>query len=350
MNNNPNTQSDNTKNPKYTNLTLTIVADITANYGETLGNIATIHTVNRNGKKYAIRSRESIKREVMVQSGLYDDLSVAVDGAAQKNIYHTDENNKEKRIGADTCKALEGGYFATVKEGSDKGCTFTRKSSIYFSDAIATTPLIGETRFHTNLHFAMKYAEDNNKNVQKDAKEIGLNPYQYQFDKGYKVYSVTIDLDKICVDDNIKVDNSKVSSLDADKEKTNRVINILDAIQTLTLDVKGSRDFAEPLFVIGGLSNVRTHYFEHALCVEEDRIRITEQLKYRLNDENSIFNCGMCEGCFENEKEIIKEIEGEEGTTNKKVMTVDKFFEILKENVNECYGISTKENDEPSVE
>ena len=60
-------------------LTLTIIANMTSNYGEGLGNIGSVQKVYRNGKSYAIRSRESMKNAIMVQSGLYDDLEVQVD-------------------------------------------------------------------------------------------------------------------------------------------------------------------------------------------------------------------------------------------------------------------------------
>ena len=42
-------------------LTLTIVASMTSNYGEGLGNVGSIQKVYKNGKAYAIRSRESMK-------------------------------------------------------------------------------------------------------------------------------------------------------------------------------------------------------------------------------------------------------------------------------------------------
>ena len=52
-------------------LTLTVVASMTSNYGEGLGNVGSVQKVYKNGKAYAIRSRESMKNAIMVQSGLY---------------------------------------------------------------------------------------------------------------------------------------------------------------------------------------------------------------------------------------------------------------------------------------
>ena len=61
-------------------LTLTVVANMTSNYGEGLGSVVTVQKVYKNGKAYAIRSRESMKNAIMVQSGFYDDLKVEKDG------------------------------------------------------------------------------------------------------------------------------------------------------------------------------------------------------------------------------------------------------------------------------
>ena len=157
-------------------LTLTIVAKMTSNYGEGLGNIGSVQKIYRNGKSYAIRSRESLKNAIMVQSGMYDDLKVDVDsGVTQKSV---DEN-----INASNCRALEGGYMNTTGE------TKIRRSSFYLTDAIAFEPFINEARFHNNLYLAQKSAEQQGINLQKEAKKSGLMPYQYEYDKSMKRYN-----------------------------------------------------------------------------------------------------------------------------------------------------------------
>lgn len=50
-------------------LTLTVIANMTSNYGESLGNISSVQKVFRGGKEYATRSRESLKNAICVQSG-----------------------------------------------------------------------------------------------------------------------------------------------------------------------------------------------------------------------------------------------------------------------------------------
>lgn len=125
-------------------LTLTIVANMTSNYSEGIGNIASVQKVFKNRKVYSMRSRESLKNAIMVQSGMYDDLETSKDGAAQKKV------NEE--LNAANCRALEGGYMST------QGTTCIRKSSFYLTDAIATEHFVNENRFHNNLYLATNYA------------------------------------------------------------------------------------------------------------------------------------------------------------------------------------------------
>ena len=149
-----------------------------------------------------------------------------------------------------------------------KESTYVRNSSFYLTDAISTESFINETRFHNNLYLATNYAnthtDKNGKtlNVQKDAGEVGLMPYQYEYEKSLKVYSLTIDLEKIGKDPNFpdkEADNA---------EKFERVKSLLEAVENLSLVVKGNLDNAEPVFAIGGLSLRKTHYFENVVRVE----------------------------------------------------------------------------------
>lgn len=270
-------------------LTVTVIANMTSNYSEGLGNIASIQKVYRNQHVYAIRSRESLKNAIMTESGLYDDLQTSVDGAAQKKV--TPELN------AATCRALEGGYMNTkvTTADGDKNATFVRKSSFYLTDAIATESFINDARFHNNLHLATTEAKQLGLNVQRDADKIGLMPYQYEYDKSYKIYSLTIDLNQIGKDDNFHAEAPA-------EEKIYRVQALLNAVENLSLIVKGNLDNAEPLFAIGGFSPRKTHYFENVVHLKKGALEITEDLKEKLANG---FSCGLLQGgTLANEAEI----------------------------------------------
>jgi len=277
-------------------LTLTVVANITSNYSEGLGNIASVQKVFKNRKVYSMRSRESLKNAIMVQSGLYDDLETQVDGATQKMV------NEDLHVG--NCRALEGGYMST------SGNTYVRKSSFYLTDAIASESFINESRFHNNLYLAMNRAKAIGSSIQDNAKESGLMPYQYEYDKSLKIYSLTIDLEMIGKDENF---NEEADN----KEKAFRVNAIISAIQNLSLIVKGNMDNAEPVFVIGGLSERKTHYFENVVNIDEGSLVLSED----LIEKKEGYHVGLLKGgALQNENEIEEKLHPE---------SVTKFFKDL---------------------
>lgn len=294
-------------------LTLTVIANITSNYGEGLGNVSSIQKVFRNGNTYATRSRESLKNSLMVQSGMYNDLKVTVDGATQKEV------NEELNVS--NCRALEGGYMNTSV--GEKKLTYVRKSSFYLTDAVACEPFINEARFHNNLHLARTYGKANNIKLQdRDAaKKTGLMPYNYEYDKSLKIYSITFDLSMIGRDENFDVESNK-------KEKAGRVNSMLETIENFNLIVKGNLDNAEPIFIVGGLSDRMTHQFENVVRIKDGKLKITNDLKSKIDRG---YKVGLLEGdSIDNETEILQEL---------KPISVSNFFENLKDEVNQYYGV-----------
>ncbi|MGL6154619.1 MAG: type I-B CRISPR-associated protein Cas7/Cst2/DevR [Cetobacterium sp.] len=289
-------------------LTVSVVCNMTSNYGEGLGNISTIQKVFKGGKILPIRSRESLKNGIMTQSGMYDDLVVTVDGATQKDV--SSERN------ASNCRALEGGYMNTSK------LTYVRNSSFYLTDAIGCDPFRVDSRFHNNLYLATTFAKANGINLQNEAKKSGLMPYNYEYDKSLKIYSLTIDLTMVGKDENF---NEECDN----KEKATRVNMILDAVERLSLIVKGNLDNSEPVFIVGGLSPRMTHEFENTLRVRDGKLHITKDLKNRIEGGN--YKCGLLEGDnFDNELEIISEL---------KPLSIGEFFTKLRTDVNDYYGV-----------
>lgn len=288
-------------------VTLTVIANMTSNYSEGLGNISSVQKIFKNRKVYATRSRESLKNAICVQSGLYNDLKTSLDGAMQK--YASEEVN------AATCKALEGGYMYT------KDITYIRNSSFYLTDAIGCEPFINEPRFHNNLYLATAHAKANGLNVQANPKDTGLMPYQYEYDKSMKIYSLTIDLEMVGKDDNFHAEADQ-------KEKADRVIALIEAVQNLSLVVKGNLDNAEPLFVIGGLSARKTHYFENVVRVQNGELILCEDLKEKLAQD---FKCALLRGDnFTNEDQIVRELQP---------VSMENFFTDVKMAVKEYYGV-----------
>ena len=287
-------------------LTLTVVASMTSNYGEGLGNVGSVQKVYKNGKAYAIRSRESMKNAIMVQSGLYDDLKVEQDGKVDQKAVSKDINVANNR-------ALEGGYMSTI------GDRKIRRSSFYLTDAISFYPFVNETRFHNNLYLAQTFAKENGINIQEKAANAGLMPYQYEYDKSLKRYSITIELDKVGIDENYDTKAEK-------SERAYRVKALLNAIKNLSMVVRGNMDNAEPIFVVGGIGDKKTHYFENVVHIEENKLKIEEDLKAKLKEG---YRAALLKGYnFENENEIEAELNAG---------SVDEFFANLSKEVDEYY-------------
>lgn len=284
------------------NLTLTIIANVTANYGEGLGNLASVQKTRRNGRVYAIRTKESIAWSIKEQSGLNNTLTIIQD----KKVAQI-ENNDERN--AANCPVLDFGYMSTVGKQS------IHKRAIRITDMVSAYAFDNDYQFRNNLGIASIYAKANNKTLA----DAGLMPYQFEFDKSYKIYSVTIDLDRIGKDENY---NQECSA----EEKVRRVNLLLETIKNLTLTVKGNTDNAEPLFVIGGLSDSVAHIFENVVKLQKNKIVITDDLleKYKSGD----FSAGIMESCFENSLEVKEKLSAS---------TINTFFDNLEKKVESNY-------------
>lgn len=287
-------------------ITLTVVANMTSNYSENLSNIGSVQKIYKKGHVYTIRSRESLKNAIMVQSGMYDDLVTTVDGATQKEA--TPARNAANN------RALEGGYMTTGKD------TYIRNSSFYLTDAVACEPFVSETRFHNNLYLASNYAKANNLNLQKDAGAAGLMPYQYEYEKSLRVYSMTINLGMIGTDPNFMEEEADGA------EKAERVNSLLSAVENLSLVVRGNLDNAEPIFVVGGFSDRKTHYFENVVKVINNRLEISEDLVQKVKKG---YSAALLRGHnLDNEEEIVEKLNP---------VSVEAFFETLRSQVREYY-------------
>lgn len=303
-------------NKKY--LTLTIISNMTSNYGESLGNVSSVQKFYRNNHVYSMRSKESLKNAIMVQSGMYDDLETAVDKATQKLV--------REDLNVATCRALEAGYMNTFRGDKKKDATYVRKSSFYLTDAVACEKFSNETRFHNDLYLASNYAKSHGLNIQKDAEASGLMIYQYEFDKNLKVYSFTIDLSMVGVDENF--------SSEADtEEKIDRVCSILKAIQNLSLVVKGNLDNAEPIFIVGGLTTRSTHVFENLVKVKSNKLVLSDELINKTKDGYSVGLLKMC--TFDNEDEIINLLNP---------ISVNEFFDKIEKDVHDYYEKGVNED------
>ena len=285
---------------KNKGLILTMIFEAeSANYGEGVGNVASLKKMARGkGEQYTYISRQAIRYNI-IEELEEEKAEVKV----EKNVvqFHPDSTIK------DYPEIDFFGYMKTVK-GSDSK---TRSATVRLSNAISLETFKGDLDFLTNKGLA-----DRNEDGMK-----GMNIAQSEIHHSYYKYTITADLEKIGIDenDNISLDN---------KEKARRVNKLLDTIALLYRDIRGRREDLKPLFVIGGVYNVKNPVFQNILNIKNNKI-LVNSIKGVLFDniKNDTYS-GLIEGKFENDKEIKDELNS---------MSMPEFFSKIKEKVNEYY-------------
>lgn len=275
-----------------------------ANYGEGVGNVTALKKISRgNGEAYSYISRQAIRYEIVNQMEVAN-TRLGLDGSV---IQFAPEATIKEYPEIDLF-----GYMKTVKPAK------TRSAVVRLSNAISLETFNGDLDFLTNKGLLDRY----NKQEGQSPKDGG-NIAQSEIHKSYYAYTITIDLDKVGVDENdgIDIENS---------EKASRVNRLLDTVKFLYRDIKGRREDLKPLFSIGGVYEIKNPFFEGKLKIEENKLRI-ETIKDILQLDDGIRNnteCGLIKGIFSNCGDIQKELN---------TLDMGVYFENLKKKVTEYY-------------
>ncbi|MDY3058549.1 MAG: type I-B CRISPR-associated protein Cas7/Cst2/DevR [Fusobacterium sp.] len=285
-------------------LTMTIVFEAeSANYGEGIGNITALKKLSRgNGSQYTYISRQAIRYNIVEQLGEAKAEVEAMGSGEKKVVQFSPETTIKDYPELDFF-----GYLKTEKDAMAK----KRSAIVRLSNAISTETFKGDLDFLTNIGLADR---------TKEKPSIA----QAEIHKSYYVYTLAMDLDQIGIDKNDDIELPK-------EEKSRRVEKLLDTIAFLYRDIRGRRENLAPLFVIGGVYDIKNPIFENLVKVKENKILVK-------NIDSGIFEnmrkdtfCGVVEGKFDNTQEI-------EDVLNS--TTIPKFFEQLKTKVREYYEIN----------
>ena len=183
---------------KSKGLTFTAIFEAeSANYGESMGNVASLKKVIRNnGEQYSYISRQAIRYNIMEQLG-EPVTDVELSGKGDKKVVQfrkdaTIENYPEIDFF---------GYLKTEKDTNGK----KRSAKVRLSHAISLETYKGDIEFLTNKGLADRLDEN-------------MNIAQAEIHKSYYRYTMTVDLDEIGIDD---VDDIELSAA----EKVRRVCN-----------------------------------------------------------------------------------------------------------------------------
>lgn len=271
-----------------------------ANYGEGVGNVASLKKLTRDkGEQYTYISRQAIRHNISEQLG--EELApVKAEGSGDKKVIQfSEEATIENYPEIDFF-----GYLKTEKKTSGK----KRSAKVRLSNAISLETFKGDLDFLTNKGLADRINND-------------MNIAQSEIHRSYYRYTVVMDLEQIGIDE---VYSIEVNS----EEKTRRVNRLLDTIAFLYRDIRGRREDLKPLFAIGGVYDIKNPIFENVLNVKDNRLMIKqiEGVMFDLIKEDT--SCGLIEGIFDNDNEI-------KGKLN--ALTMPEFFSTLKSKVKEYY-------------
>ena len=280
-----------------------------ANYGEGIGNVATLKKISRNrGEQYTYISRQAIRYNIVEQLG-ENKANVKAEGSGDKKVVQFSAETTIK----DYPELDFYGYMKTVKGDNSKN----RSAIVRLSNAVSLETFKGDLEFLTNKGLVDRI--DRNEKVFP-------NIAQAEIHKPYYKYTVTIDLDKIGIDelDGIEIEN---------EEKARRVNKLLDTISLLYRDIRGRREDLKPLFIIGGVYDIKNPFFENVVDVRNNKI-LVEKLTSGIYDfiENDTA-AGIVKEQFENDTELETEL----AKKNIKVLNVPEFFKQLKNKIDEYY-------------
>ena len=285
-------------------LTMTIVFEAeSANYGEGIGNVAALKKLSRgNGSQYTYISRQAIRYNIVDQLGEAK-AEVESMGSGDKTVVQFSPETTIK----DYPELDFFGYLKTEKKSTGK----KRSAIVRLSNAVSTETFKGDLDFLTNKGLADRLNEN-------------MNIAQAEIHKSYYVYTVAIDLDQIGIDTNDNIELSK-------EEKSRRVERLLDTIAFLYRDIRGRRENLAPLFVIGGVYDIKNPIFENLVKVKENKILVQDIDSGIFENMRKDTSCGVVEGKFDNTQEIKEVLNS---------TTIPKFFEQLKAKVREYYEIN----------
>lgn len=278
-------------------LTITMIFDASsANYGEGIGNISQLKKMTRSGGEvYTYISRQAIRYNIVQQMQIDN---TPVDNA-QKVVQFSPNTTIKDYPEIDLF-----GYMKTTKGGQS-----IRSAVVRLSNAISLEPYKSDTDFLNNMGL-----------TKRSGLENALA--QSEIHKSLYSYTITIDLDKIGIDDDIEIENS---------EKSERIIKLLDTIQFLWRDIRGRRENLNPLFAVGGIYERKNPYFEDRLKLTKNGLdtELIKSVKDSCEDTQSNTIIGYVPGFFSNEDEI---------TSTLSPVNISEMFTKIKEEVKAYYA------------
>lgn len=286
---------------KRKGLTLTMIFQAeSANYGESVGNVASLKKLSRGqGDQYTYISRQAIRHNIAEQLG--EDLApVKAEGKGEKKVVQFSD-------AATIDKYPEIDFFGYLKTKEGTGGK-KRSAKVRLSNAISLESYKGDLDFLTNKGQADKIKEN-------------MNIAQAEIHRSFYRYTITADLDQIGEDEVYEI------SLD-NKERARRVKRLLDTIALLYRDIRGRREDLKPLFAIGGVYDIKNPVFQNVVSIKDNCIDIDEIQGVLFDNIKDDTYCGVVSKVFDNTAELKEQLHA---------LTMPELFSTLKKNVDLYY-------------
>lgn len=288
-------------NMKPKGLTISIIFEAeSANYGESVGNVASLKKITRGkGEQHTYISRQAIRHNIVEQLG-EPYATVKAEGSGEKKViqFHQEATIK------DYPEIDFFGYLKTEKGSGGK----KRSAKVRLSNAISLETFKGDLDYLTNKGLADRIKEN-------------MNIAQAEIHRSYYRYTLTADLDQIGIDEEYEIEIPT-------KEKIRRVQILLETVALLHRDIRGRREDLKPLFAIGGVYDIKNPVFQNALDVKDNRLVVKQIEGVLFENIRQDTYSGLVEGRFDNDNEI---------KTKLRSKSMPEFFEILKTKVSEYY-------------
>lgn len=288
-------------NLKPKGLTISMIFEAeSANYGESVGNVASLKKITRDkGEQYTYISRQALRYNIIEQLG--EKLApVNAEGSGDKKVI---QFSKDATI-EDYPELDFFGYLKTEKNTDGK----KRSAIVRLSNAISLETFKGDLDFLTNKGLADRINEN-------------MNIAQSEIHRSYYRYTIVADLEQIGIDEvyGIELEN---------EEKIRRVHKLLDTIAFLYRDIRGRREDLKPIFAIGGVYDIKNPIFENALDVKNNRLVVGQIEGVMFEEFKDDTICGLVVGKFDNDNEIKEKLDA---------LSMPDFFKQLKSRVKEYY-------------
>ncbi len=279
------------------------------NYGEGIGNVSELKKLTRgDGSIYTFASRQALRYDIVRLANKMYGWNLEVVDKSKGTVQF-----KEKLTIEDSEEMDLFGYMKTVKNDNSS----IRSATVRLSNAISLEDYKSDMEFLNNKGLADRIEEfPNLANIEQHL--------------SYYTYTITIDLEKVGIDDTIEISN---------EEKAKRITQLLDIVKILNREIRGREENLSPVFVIGGMYNINSPFYlgrikltgqKGEFSIDTEILKDTSKLTI---GENSIYedtNIGIIKNTFKNEDEIKEAFDG-------KVTNIEEFFENLKEDVTKYY-------------